>query len=210
MLMARITRRQAARLGLATAAALAVKPSIAHDNPMPGELREAIERYPFTPILGDPDGDITLTEFFDYNCPYCRTVQPDLLKLTKSDPELRLALREWPILGEDSVIAARISLAAFKQGRYEPFHTRLLSIRGRANEKSAMEVARDVGLDLGRVKKDMDSAEVLGHIEHSMALGDHMGLVGTPTFIAGHDGLFGKQSYKDLSALVGNARRDLL
>jgi protein-disulfide isomerase len=206
-----ITRRAAARLGLAAGAAACLAPSAhAQDNPMPPELREAIERQPFAPVLGNAKGNITLTEFFDYNCPYCRAGFPDLRRLIGEDPELRVVYREWPIFGEDSLAASQVSLATLKQGKYWDFHSAMMESKGRAAAATALRVAEKAGLDMAKLKRDMQSDDVMGHIDHSIALGDHMGLAGTPTFIAGHGGLFGKQSLQDLRALVAQARADLL
>ncbi|MFE3839028.1 DsbA family protein [Pseudogemmobacter sonorensis] len=204
-------RREFTRLGLATGLALAsgAQAGLAEGNPMPEELREAIERQPFSPVLGNARGDVTLTEFFDYNCPHCRTTVPVIRRLIAGDPGLRVVLREWPIFGAGSEFCARASLAALKQRKYWEFHSSLMAIRGRAEEASAMKVAAEVGLDTGRLRRDMDSADVAGHIAQSMALGDHMGLMGTPTFIAGNGGLFGKQSRADLRRLIAQARKDL-
>ncbi len=185
-------------------------PALGQDNPMPEELRAAIEREGDAPVLGNPAGDITLTEFFDYNCPFCRETVPVLHKLILEDPQLRVVFREWPIFGDGSLFASKASLASLAQGRYWQFHTALMKIRGRAAEASVLRAAETVGLDMARLRKDMESERVLGHIEHSMALADHMGLAGTPTFIAGNDGLFGRQTRKDLRDLVKRARADLL
>ncbi len=202
------TRRGLAALALAGAAGLAL-PLRAETNPMPEELRKAIERQPFAPVLGNPDGDITLTEFFDYNCPYCRMDVPVVKKLIAGDPGLRVVFREWPIFGEDSLAAAQVSLATLKQGKYLEFHAAMMAGKGRAGLTSAMRVAKKLGLDTARLKRDMDSAEVTDHIEHSMALADHMGLTGTPTWIAGDGGAFGYMTLGDLQNLVTQARKDL-
>ena len=130
-------------------------------------------------------------------------------KLIGDDPHLRVVLREWPVFGESSEFCARASLASVKQGKYWQFHSGLMAIRGRAEEASAMRVAQEVGLDPAKLQSDMGSANVEDHIAQSMALGDHMGLMGTPTFIAGNDALFGKRSGFELRDLVARARRDL-
>ena len=98
---------------LASAAAFAALPALAQqrDNPMPEEMRRALEREPTAPVLGNPDGNITLTEFFDYNCPHCKTMLPLMSELVRSDPQLRVVLREWPVFGPGSEFAARASLA---------------------------------------------------------------------------------------------------
>jgi protein-disulfide isomerase len=209
--MCRLQRREFITLGLVSGVALSIGVPMARaqDNPMPPELRDAIERQPFSPLLGNPKGDVTLTEFFDYNCPHCRTSVPVIRKLIGDDPHLRVVLREWPVFGEGSEFCARASLASLKQGKYWQFHSGLMAIRGRAEEASAMRVAQEVGLDPAKLQSDMGSANVEDHIAQSMALGDHMGLMGTPTFIAGNDALFGKRSGFELRDLVARARRDL-
>lgn len=209
--MRKLQRREFTTLGLVSGLTLSVGVPMARaqDNPMPPELRDAIERQPFSPVLGNSKGDVTLTEFFDYNCPHCRTSVPVIRKLIGDDPHLRVVLREWPVFGESSEFCARASLASVKQGKYWQFHSGLMAIRGRAEEASAMRVAQEVGLDLAKLRRDMRSADVEGHIAQSMALGDHMGLMGTPTFIAGNDALFGKRSGFELRDLVARARRDL-
>ena len=209
--MCRLQRREFITLGLVSGVALSIGVPMARaqDNPMPPELRDAIERQPFSPVLGNPKGDVTLTEFFDYNCPHCRTSVPVIRKLIGDDPHLRVVLREWPVFGESSEFCARASLASVKQGKYWQFHSGLMAIRGRAEEASAMRVAQEVGLDPAKLQSDMGSANVEDHIAQSMALGDHMGLMGTPTFIAGNDALFGKRSGFELRDLVARARRDL-
>ena len=209
--MCRLQRREFITLGLVSGVALSIGVPMARaqDNPMPPELRDAIERQPFSPVLGNPKGDVTLTEFFDYNCPHCRTSVPVIRKLIGDDPHLRVVLREWPVFGEGSEFCARASLASLKQGKYWQFHSGWMAIRGRAEEASAMRVAQEVGLDPAKLQSDMGSANVEDHIAQSMALGDHMGLMGTPTFIAGNDALFGKRSGFELRDLVARARRDL-
>ena len=210
--MRRIDRRMAMRSGLALIGGVlaGAMPALGQDNPMPEELRRAIEREGDPVVLGNPEGDITLTEFFDYNCPFCRETVPVLQGLIQSDPQLRVVFREWPIFGEGSLFAARASLASLAQGGYWQFHAELMKIRGRVEEAPVLRAAKKVGLDMARLRKDMESDRVLAHIDHSMALADHMGLAGTPTFIAGNDGLFGRQARGDLQALVKQARAELL
>lgn len=210
--MMSINRRDAVRLGICAVGAFAVAGTVvaAQDNPMPEELRKVLEREPNTPVLGNTKGNITLTEFFDYNCPFCRTSVKDVHKLISEDKQLRVVFREWPVFGEGSVFSTKASLAALKQNRYWQFHTALMAIKGKADESSAIRIARQVGLDLDRLRKDMESPEVLGHIDHSMALADHIGLMGTPTFIAGNEALFGKQTLSDLRGLVQRGRAALL
>ena len=199
---------------LATAGAVtfaAMLPARGQDrpNPMPEALRKALERDPNAPILGNPDGDITLTEFFDYNCPFCRKMVPVMQRLISADPGLRVVFREWPVFGEGSEFAARASLAALEQRKYWPFHAALMQLRGKVAEASVMKVARDIGLDEDRLRKDMAAGHVDEHITTSFLLGDHMGLMGTPTFIAGDEALFGENTFRDMQDLIARARATL-
>ena len=175
-------------------------------NPMPKELRKALEQDPTSPVLGNPNGDVTLTEFFDYNCPFCRKMVEPLHQLILSDPQLRVVFREWPVFGEDSDYAARASLASLKQGKYWQMHTALFRTRGRVTPPATLRAAREVGLDLAQLERDMAAPEVDRHINSSHMLADHMGLVGTPTFIAGDEGAFGEYTLAEMRALVQRAR----
>ena len=178
-------------------------------NPMPDELRQALERDPTAPVLGNPDGDITLTEFFDYNCPFCRKMVQPMHRLILSDPQLRVVFREWPVFGEDSEYAARASLASLQQGRYWQMHTAMFRTRGRVGEEAAMRAASEAGLDIARLERDMEAEPVERHITNSYLLADHMGLMGTPSFIAGDEGAFGEYSLEELQGMVERARQVL-
>ena len=198
--------------GAAVGLALAPLPLLAqteHPNPMPAELRKALERNPALPVLGNPKGDITLTEFFDYNCPYCRTNMADVQRLIADDPKLRVVFREWPVFGEGSMFAAKASLASLNQGKYWPFHEALMTMKGRAEEATVLRAARQAGLDVDRLRVDMEKREILDQIYETMDLADTMMLTGTPTFIAGHEASFGRLNLADLKQLVATGRKDL-
>ncbi|SEO16720.1 Protein-disulfide isomerase [Paracoccus alcaliphilus] len=178
-------------------------------NPMPQELRKSLERDPTAPVLGNAQGDITLTEFFDYNCPFCRKMVEPMHRLILSDPDLRVVFREWPVFGEDSEFAARASLASLQQSKYWQFHTALFRTRGRVSEEATMRTAREVGLDTARLERDMAADQIERHITNSHMLADHMGLMGTPSFIAGDEGAFGEYSLDELRGLVQRARETI-
>jgi len=165
------------------------------DNPMPEDLRQSLERDPTAPVLGNPQGDITLTEFFDYNCPFCRKMVEPMHRLIASDKDLRVVFREWPVFGEDSDFAARASLASLQQGKYWQMHVALFRIPGRVTAGATMRVARELGLDGPRLERDMGA--------------EHMGLMGTPSFIAGDEGAFGQYSLEDLRGMVRRARETM-
>lgn len=143
----------------------------------------ALQNDPNAPVLGNPDGDITVVEFFDYNCGYCRRVFPNVKALMDEDTNIRVVMREWPILGEESVFAARASLASRKQGKYEEFHNALMGSNGRASQAVVLSIADDLGMDIDQLRADMDSPEVDAHIETSRQLTQALGLNGTPAFV---------------------------
>lgn len=201
------------RATLALLAAAAASPALGQGadrpNPMPAELREALERDRNAVVLGNPDGNVTLTEFFDYNCPFCKKLVPAMQRLIGADPQLRVVFREWPVFGEGSDFAARAALAAREQGKYWQVHAGLMAMKDRAAEPSVTRVVRRLGLDEARLREAMQSDPVEDHIARSFMLADHMSLIGTPTMIAGDEALFGDQSFKDLTALVARARKTL-
>lgn len=202
-------RRTTLALLAAAVASPALGQSADRPNPMPEELREALERDRNGIVLGNPNGNVTLTEFFDYNCPFCKKIVPAMQRLIGSDTQLRVVFREWPVFGEGSDFAARAALAALDQGKYWQVHTGLMTMKDRAAEASVMRVVRKLGLDEARLREDMYSDRVEDHIARSFMLAEHMSLIGTPTLIAGDEALFGDQSFEDLTDLVARARKTL-
>lgn len=169
--------------------------------------REAIERDPNAPVLGNPEGDVTVVEFLDYNCPHCRRTQPEVARLLEADPEVRLVIREWPILGEDSVAAARVALAAREQGAYAELHEALLRLPEAATAEAGITLAEVMGLDVERLRADMASPEVEEHLATSLRLADALGFGGTPAFVIGDALLPGAATAEELGAAVDAARR---
>ncbi len=147
--------------------------------------RDALENDPNAPVLGNPDGDVTVVEFFDYNCPYCRRAKPHIEALLAQDPNVRLVYREWPILGDGSVFAARAALASREQGKYEEFHWAMMGMQGRAEEASVLRIAQDIGLDIAQLRRDMEAPEIDAHIAQSTRLSRSLGFNGTPSFVIG-------------------------
>lgn len=139
------------------------------------------------PIFGNLDGSVTLVEFFDYNCGYCRRAAPEVKAVLETSKDVRIVYREFPILGPGSEIAARASLAARNQGKYQQFHEAMMALNGQAFEASVMEVAGDVGLDLEVLKTDMQSDLVNDHIAASLRLAEALRITGTPTFVLGDE-----------------------
>lgn len=147
--------------------------------------RSTLERDPNAPILGNPDGDVTIVEFFDYNCPYCKRAMPEVNALMAEDTNVRLVLREWPILSEGSAFAARAALASRQQDKYAEMHDALMTMRGKVEAEAVLRIAGEVGLDVEKLKIDMQSPEVEEHIATSMRLAEALGFNGTPSFVVG-------------------------
>ena len=171
-------------------------------------VRLEIESDPNAPNLGNPEGDVTVVEFFDYNCPYCRSAGQTVQALLAADENVRVIYREWPILGDDSVIAARAALAAREQGKYEAFHWALMNGEGRVTEAVIFKVARDLGMDIAQLEADMVSPAVEAHIALSNALAQQLGFTGTPAFIVGDKTAPGMLSFDEITILVAGARTD--
>ena len=167
---------------------------------------EEIFRDAATPVSGNPNGDVTLVEFFDYNCPYCRQVAPVMSKAEEADPKLRIAYKEFPILGPNSTFAAKAALAANKQGKYVAFHRALYQVRGPVDPGKVKEVAVAVGLDLDRLNTDMTDPSIQTAIEKNLALAQALRINGTPGFIMGDQVLRGATDLEKLQAMIRTAR----
>ena len=162
---------------------------------------------PIDPVAGNPDGNVTVVEFFDYQCQYCRRVVPSLQALLKEDQQLRLVFKEFPILGEASVTAAHASLAARRQDNYLPFHLALMSSRDLSLD-GIMALAKSVGLDTERLAKDMRSPEIEAQIQANYALARELGIEGTPAFVVGDELIPGAVEKARLAQLIEEARTD--
>ncbi len=155
------------------------------------ENAKEIYRHPDAPVAGNPDGDITVVEFFDYNCGYCKRGFSNILKLIESDPKVRLVLKELPILSKDSEEAAKIALAAKLQGKYWPLHRALIESKSRVTEASALEAAAKLGLDIPKLKADKDGPQVKAELARVEELAKKMGINGTPHFLVGSEAIGG-------------------
>jgi len=150
---------------------------------------------PHQVVLGNPEGTITMVEFFDYNCAFCKRALPDMMTLLKTDPNIKFVLKEFPVLGEGSVEAAHVAVAARMQDptgkKYIEFHQKLLGGRGPADKARALAVAKDVGFDMARLQKDIDSEEVKITIDENMKLAEELGVSGTPSYVVGDEVVVG-------------------
>jgi protein-disulfide isomerase len=133
------------------------------------------------------DGKITVVEFFDYNCGYCRKAFEDVLTLGKQEKDVRIVFVEFPILSEESRVASEAAIASTKQGKYVEYHTALMRHNGRVDGDVAMKIAADVGLDVEKLKADMKAPEVAETIEKNLQLGTSIGVQGTPAIFVGDE-----------------------
>jgi protein-disulfide isomerase len=148
-----------------------------------GERGAEIYRSEGDLVAGNPDGSVSMAEFFDYNCGYCKKALVDVAKLIEQEKQVKVVLKELPILTKGSEEAAKVALAAKMQGKYWEFHRAMLSTSGQANEASALRVAEKVGLDMPKLKKDMASAEIAKEIDDTRLLAEKLQVRGTPFFM---------------------------
>jgi protein-disulfide isomerase len=162
---------------------------------------------PTSPVAGNPNGDVTIVEFFDYRCPYCKEVEPSLEALLRDDGKIRIVYKEFPILGKPSVTATRVALAAQKQGKYDAFHAAMMATKGQIDDQVVMQVAKKVGLDLDRVKKDMEGQDVDDIIKRNYDLATVLDIRGTPAFIIGGEVVPGAIDIAALKEKIAAARK---
>jgi protein-disulfide isomerase len=161
-------------------------------------------------VLGNPQGNVTFVEFFDYNCGYCKRAMSDMLDLLKTDRNLRVVLKEFPVLGPGSVEAAHVAVAARMQDKtgkkYLEFHQKLLGGRGHVDKARALAVAKEVGFDMARLERDMASDEVRRSLEENFKLAEKLGLNGTPSYVIGNSVVVGAVGLAALKEKVNTAR----
>jgi protein-disulfide isomerase len=162
---------------------------------------------PASPTGGNPHGDVTIVEFFDYRCPYCKAVQPSLEALLKEDAKLRIVYKEFPILGPASVVATQYALAAQKQGMYDVFHDAMMATKGPIDDVLVQAVARQAGLDLDRAKADIAGPEFAAVIRRNYELAQALQIGGTPGFVIGTQIADGAADISALRQMVATARQ---
>ena len=174
------------------------------------ENASAIFNSPRGVMLGNKDGDVTFVEFFDYNCGYCKRAMADMLDLMKSDPKLKVVLKEFPVLSPGSVEAAQVAVAVRMQDpsgkKYLDFHQKLLGGRGPADKAHALAAAKEAGLDMAKLEKDLASPEVKATIEENFKLAEAMGMNGTPSYVIGKQVVVGAIGVDGLREKIGLAR----
>lgn len=170
------------------------------------EHRDSLLASAGDPVAGNPDGAVTVVEFFDYRCPYCKAVAKDMLETLEAEGDVRIVFKEFPILGPDSQIAAKAALAANLQSKYLPFHMALMAHKGTLDRDAIIGIAGQVGLDTVRLEQDMESPEVATVIARNMAIADSLDIGGTPAFVVGDTLIPGAVDMKTLRDLVAKAR----
>ena len=156
-------------------------------------------------VVGNPDGNVTMVEFFDYNCGYCKRSVADVIRLTEEDKNLRVVMKEFPILSEGSMIASRAALASRQQGKYWEFHLALMAASGPIdNEAKVMSIAAEAGLDVAKLKADMlaDADTIEKSINSNRALAQSLGINGTPAFVIDDTLVPGAMPYEQLATSV--------
>ena len=166
-----------------------------------------IERDIDDPILGNPDGKIVITEFFDYQCGYCKRMLKILLDISKNNNDVKIILKEYPILGPVSTLAAQVALAAKKQSKYAEIHAALMQLRGRLSEPAVFQIAKEVGLTTEQLREDMMDPKILKHLARTRELGKQLMIRGTPAFIINDTISPGALTKYQLLELIADARQ---
>ncbi|MCW5682282.1 MAG: DsbA family protein [Xanthobacteraceae bacterium] len=171
--------------------------------------RETLFNSPRGIVIGNPKGNVTLVEFFDYNCGYCKKALGDVNELLKNDPNIKIVLKELPILSEGSEEAARVAVAVRLQdpSKYLAFHRALLGGRGEANLQRALAAAQQAGLDVERIKKDLTNPEVEATLKENAALAQALAISGTPTYVLGDQLIPGALPYNRLVVAIAAVRK---
>lgn len=204
------TRRQALALLGAGALGAGMAPRLALGQDDEKVLTEALVlRDPDIPVTGNPDGDITIVEYFDYNCPYCRKIAPEVRQVVQDDGKVRLVLKDWPILGEVSVIASRMALACKYQDKFIQAHDALIGISSKLTEPRIRELLAGAGIDVDRATRDLaTNAKAIDAIiarngDQALAFG----FKGTPSFIVGKFRVPGTLTMAQFDQVIADARK---
>jgi protein-disulfide isomerase len=164
---------------------------------------------PMSPVGGNPDGAVTVVEFFDYNCGYCRAAGPTVTELLQRNPDVRFVYKEFPTLAESSHFAAQAALATRRQSLelYTAFHDRLLKSKGRLAEDAVVQIAREAGVDVDRMRADMKDPAINESLDRNIALARAIEVTGTPTFLIGDAMLVGMKPLQEMESAIAEARR---
>lgn len=174
------------------------------------ELQEQIFNSDKQVVIGNPDGDVTVVEFFDYNCGFCKRAHQDMVALLETDGNLRVVLKEFPVLGPASVEAARVSIAvnALAPEKFEEFHLQTLLGPGQANGAKALRIATNMGIEEAAIQAHMDTSAGAETIQEVYMIADALGLTGTPSYVVGQQIVFGAVGVDALHEAIAKARED--
>jgi protein-disulfide isomerase len=172
------------------------------------DLREELTHAPDSPVLGNPNGDVSIVEFFDYRCPYCKLMASrKLIETLEQDGNVRIVLKEFPILGEDSIYAAKAALGAARQGKYRELHMAMMTLKGKVTSADVRRLAEEAGIDMARLEQDMQAPEIDAEIKRNLALADKTGIRGTPAFIINGQLIPGAIEVDEIMKRVAAARQ---
>lgn len=185
--------------------------TLARMGPQIEMYRDYLEKDPNAAVIGNPDGDVTIVEFFDYRCGFCRRHFPEVMKLVREDGNIRYIPRQFPILdrpGETAVsyLASRAALAAQKQDKFEEYHVAIMTADGSLTEERLYDIARRIGLNEATLRADMNDRLVIKSVQNTLAIGKDIGFEGTPGYIIGDDVITGAEGYGRLLQAVKRAR----
>jgi protein-disulfide isomerase len=204
-------RREALVLLGAGAAALgaASRPALAHADDEKVLTEALVLRDPEVPVIGNPAGDISIVEWYDYNCPYCRKIEPELRQVVDDDGKVRLVLKDWPILGEVSKLAARLTLAARYQDKYLPAHEAVIGVASRLTAPRVRELIAGAGIDMDRLDKDLaaNAQAIDAVLKRNNDQAVAFEFRGTPSFIVGKFRVPGSLSMKEFEQVIADARK---
>ena len=167
----------------------------------------ALLRNPADPVRGNPRGDVTIVEFFDARCPFCKRLAGEMTELLRKDRNVRVVMKDLPVLGPASVVAARALLAAQRQGKYNEFYDRLMALRGEPTEAAMRAEAERIGMDIARWQRDMLDPAIQQRIDTNMELARALRIEGTPALIIGDAFIPGAVPLADLERAVAEVRR---
>jgi len=191
------------------AAMSAPRPSAAQDAPVPEPDEASVLRDPDSAVVGNAAGDITIVEWFDYNCPYCRKLQPELQQVVQDDKKVRWVLKEWPILGPVSIVASRMAIACRYQDKYIQAHDALIGVNSKLTEPRIDELLAGAGIDVDRAKRDLANNQTaidsLLVRNNTQALG--LSFRGTPAFIVGKFRVPGVLTMAQFEQVISDARK---
>ena len=195
---------------LGVGAATLGAPSLARAQRVGAEPNEAaVLRDPDVPVLGNPDGDIAVVEWFDYQCPYCRKLEPELRQVVQDDGKVRLVLKDWPILGPVSAVAARMALACKFQDKYREAHDAMIGVNSKLTEPRIDELLSGAGIDLDRAKRDLaaNAKAIDAILARNNEQAEGLGFNGTPSFIVGKFRVPGVLTMEQFGQVIADARK---